>query len=135
MTRHSVAGLISIGDRRHDLDLLIAVGNFGGDGCRTIEGDSSALIGDPEWKLYHPPGMLADPEGAAVFKLLRTGPAAEKEFVEEELVRRSSHGAFWRARSPAGSRPRATGRTARRRSLFRPVAVFKPGGLHNDCRD
>jgi hypothetical protein len=41
---------------------------------------SSALISDPDWKLYHPPDMLADPEGAAVFKLLRTGPAAEKEF-------------------------------------------------------
>jgi hypothetical protein len=39
VTRHSVAGLISIGDRRHDLDLLIAVVNSGGDGCRTIEGE------------------------------------------------------------------------------------------------
>jgi hypothetical protein len=35
MTRHSVAGLISIGDRRRDLDLLIAVGNSGGDAGRT----------------------------------------------------------------------------------------------------
>jgi hypothetical protein len=81
------------GDRRHDLDLLIAVGNAGGDGGRTIEGDSSALIGDPEWKLYHPPDMLAGAEGTAVFKLLRTGPAAEKEFTSEELVRHPNHGA------------------------------------------
>jgi hypothetical protein len=80
VTRHSVAGLISIGERRHDLDLLIASGNSGVDGCRTIEGDSPALIGDPEWKPYHPPDMLADAEGAALFKLLRTGPAAERGF-------------------------------------------------------
>jgi hypothetical protein len=29
--------------------------------------------------------MLADPEEAAVFKLLRTGPAAEKEFTGRSL--------------------------------------------------
>jgi hypothetical protein len=81
VTRHSVAGLISTGDRWHDLDLRIAVVNFGGDAGRTIaKAFLQPLIGDPERKLYHPPGMLADPEGAAVFKLLRTEPAAEKEF-------------------------------------------------------